>query len=46
MRDYMNALHLRFETLSRQTLELERQEDALRKQLASRLAKPERMLLR
>ena len=45
MRDYMKALHLRFENPSRQTLELERQVDALHKQLASRLAKPERRML-
>ena len=45
MRDYMKALHLRFENPSRQTLELERQVDALHKQLASRLARPERRML-
>ncbi len=45
MRDYMKALHLRFEDPSRQALELERRADALHKQLASRLAKPERRML-
>ena len=45
MHDYMKALHLRFETPSRQTLELERQTAVLHKQLAARLAKPERRML-
>ena len=45
IRDYMKALHLRFENPSRQTLELEQRADTLRKQLASRQAKPERRML-
>ena len=45
MRDYMKALHLRFENPSRHVLELERRVTALHKQLASRLTKPERRML-
>lgn len=45
MRDYMKALHLRFENPSQQTLGLERKVNTLHKQLASRLGKPERKML-
>lgn len=45
MRDYMKALQQRFEDPSQQALELKQQAAALHKQLASRLAKPEREML-
>ncbi len=45
MRDYMRALHLRFKNPSRRSQELKQQADVLHKQLASRLAKPERRIL-
>ncbi len=45
MRDYMRALHLRFKNPSRRSQELKQQTDVLHRQLASRLAKPERKTL-
>lgn len=45
MRDYMRALHLRFKGVSPQARKLEGEREALRRQLASRLSKPEKKLL-
>ncbi len=45
MRDYMRALHLRFNDPSQRSQELEREAAILHKQLSARLAKPERKLL-
>lgn len=45
MRNYMKALHLRFETPSQWTRDLERKVNTLHKQLGSRLGKPERKML-
>ncbi len=45
MRDYMQALYLRFKNPSQRSQELERETSILHKQLSARLAKPERRML-